>query len=924
MEQLTPEQARQAMQVYPGAEIYVLNGGHEKQMSTLAQQYRAISLVGATIQHLNEPKPIIGVVGGGAAGITAAALAAWRGCKVSPFEAKGGPISTYQSSNRWIHPRLYRWPNPDWNDHHAQLPLMSWESGEGRSVTRQLRRQWCWWNALYGTYGARRITYYPRTLAKPGWRPGEAATPSLAFTTLDGDTKTERFDAIFLAMGFGPPKAAPGFPLPRGSANQGAYDYDYWSRPKLEGFSRVLISGRQDSGLTEAIEAIVARAGKSAPVFNQQGLAELLADLEEHFPRETKILYSKLRSIMDREAAGRTTVTSPPHTPEDTWSELLGTDWWPLDQLIEHGAVTSTDATSLFLKLADRSVTLLVRGASAHLTPEAFLLNRFLVARLVKHKKVTIQPLGEESDLGKAHAATWEKSGCIEPANAAPLAGDRLLIRHGPTSALDANGWEQVARDFRNRSTSNRGIRTSASIAQQPPQTAEQSGLREGERHVLYSDLYDSVAQRLVLEVLQQKEAKLIRLYSNRVFFELARRDKVILTDNQLLDGAFFLRWLPLLERQIRAGAPIPRLVLKLRGQREGRPDPDTALCCFFSDGLKVRPYEFSAIADNKARKAVYRALMHLEVEGAKFEKCETSASERLLGTVVRHFENCRQQGENKCSETTAFIEEHLKKLCVLQAGAVHALRACQLQALTESYMQAEFDLFSAFDDPGDFGTTLRGRAGRTLAREAFTLHKGKPRGRTGIYAAVRKVWDFDVNDAAALDTADEQDARDVLDWYDRAYARAIARQHGATIFETVRTYGLQEDDYTDRHDAMKGLQKCRSRQPRLKTLHDLANAEPANVETRKNQTLLQIKKTSVVKVGDTPDRGRRALAVLLGATKVKRRHVAEASAVGAVVPAVIDEESGEKESAPILARVEYQFELPRVPSKRRRAQPGA
>ncbi|MGH9875409.1 MAG: hypothetical protein ACRD9S_23380 [Pyrinomonadaceae bacterium] len=46
----------------------------------------------------------------------------WRGCKqVYLFERHDRPFSTYETSARLIHPRLFEWPASDWNTDQAQI-----------------------------------------------------------------------------------------------------------------------------------------------------------------------------------------------------------------------------------------------------------------------------------------------------------------------------------------------------------------------------------------------------------------------------------------------------------------------------------------------------------------------------------------------------------------------------------------------------------------------------------------------------------------------------------------------------------------------------------------------------------------------------------------------------------------------------------
>src|SRR5205085_2834742 len=98
-----------------------------------------------------------------------------------------------------------------------------------------------------------------------------------------------------------------------------------------------------------------------------------------------------------------------------------------------------------------------------------------------------------------------------------------------------------------------------------------------------YSDLYDSPTQRGAFDELSAKLettkvdmtrapttalAELEQLYARRLWRDIATRDFVLLSDNQVLDGVFFLEWLPKLD-----DAEIARLAAKLRiGMRHLEP----------------------------------------------------------------------------------------------------------------------------------------------------------------------------------------------------------------------------------------------------------------------------------------------------------------------------------------------------------------
>lgn len=145
--ELTPPEAMHRMRWCDRDDIYVLNGGIEKRMSTLSQQYRAISLVGSLIDEgIIVPDTWVVIIGAGIAGLTAAAVALTRGCKhVELYEKRAATdqihaiAGTFESSQRLIDPRLYEWPTEDWRVKKAGLPLLDWPANAGSDITKTIR-----------------------------------------------------------------------------------------------------------------------------------------------------------------------------------------------------------------------------------------------------------------------------------------------------------------------------------------------------------------------------------------------------------------------------------------------------------------------------------------------------------------------------------------------------------------------------------------------------------------------------------------------------------------------------------------------------------------------------------------------------------------------------------------------------------------
>lgn len=127
--------------------LYLI-GSLERGVTVYNQQLRAHNLVWALweLSKRNEIKVgRVAVVGGGVAGLTAAA------CFLSLFEE---PVSVTMfeqlwdlcplqqgADNRWLHPKIYDWPAPGSTAPGASLPVLNWAEGRASDVARTIVRE---------------------------------------------------------------------------------------------------------------------------------------------------------------------------------------------------------------------------------------------------------------------------------------------------------------------------------------------------------------------------------------------------------------------------------------------------------------------------------------------------------------------------------------------------------------------------------------------------------------------------------------------------------------------------------------------------------------------------------------------------------------------------------------------------------------
>src|ERR1700731_935684 len=86
----------------------------------------------------------VAVVGGGFAGLTVAAGLLKKGVRyVALFEKHAVLCPLQQGSDaRWVHPRIYEWPNKGSKLPTAALPLLNWNAGRASDVVVEILKEW--------------------------------------------------------------------------------------------------------------------------------------------------------------------------------------------------------------------------------------------------------------------------------------------------------------------------------------------------------------------------------------------------------------------------------------------------------------------------------------------------------------------------------------------------------------------------------------------------------------------------------------------------------------------------------------------------------------------------------------------------------------------------------------------------------------
>lgn len=377
--------------------VYVL-GSFERRITLYSQQVRALNLVYAltTEGHLTAGQHVA-VIGGGAAGLTAAAALLHLGFNITLLEKQPELLPLqWGCDKRFVHPHIYEWPPPGSLEAEARLPVLGWTAGTADSVARQLRRAWD--DSVAGRRDRARVlcSIERVTLLPPGsdprrrlsWNPGNHY----------GD-----FDVVIVAVGFGVEKTIT--PVPA---------HSYWrddrlAQDDLARARRYLISGTGDGGLTDFLRATIRR-------FLHEDMVRAF-DLDPDHSADARRLADQLQTI---EAEARRLES------EDDAAEYVTLAYKKL------GPLSGFVDAILRDRLTDRKVTLHGRGHYP-LSLQASVLNRYLTSRVIEAGNVTYWsgPLAEGS-LVRAGAA-WRVTveGNVEEF-------DEVVLRHGTEPAFDA------------------------------------------------------------------------------------------------------------------------------------------------------------------------------------------------------------------------------------------------------------------------------------------------------------------------------------------------------------------------------------------------------------------------------------------------------------------------------------------------------
>lgn len=391
---IRPEDVLTHMRVEDG--LYVL-GCLERRVTLHSQQIRALNLVYSLRErHIVKPGDEILVVGGGVAGLTAAAGAARLGLVVTLLE-RADELLHLQRNNksRWIHPHIYDWPARESLTPDATIPVLGWKAALARDVVRQ----------MLSTYEALPHDERTRIRVHLGAKlTGLGSGPLRRVTWHAKGANDARVSAVILAVGFGLEREIKG-------VNFVSYwDDDSLDRAPLKGHIKTLISGTGDGGLIDALRARLRD-------FQHDTIIDDLVGAPELQPVEDRLL------AIEQEALAH-----------ELRKENAASDY-----LFEAYKGLSVDFAEVLSKTVDAKLRARLRGdvevvlngkGPTPFSLGASILNRFLISRL--HFAFDLRYEPGEPGFKKLRAGVSE----VRFKLGSPEVFHRVICRHGPESAI--------------------------------------------------------------------------------------------------------------------------------------------------------------------------------------------------------------------------------------------------------------------------------------------------------------------------------------------------------------------------------------------------------------------------------------------------------------------------------------------------------
>jgi hypothetical protein len=393
-----------ALPEYPG--VYLL-GTFAKHATIYSQQVRAMNLVDA-LRRTGQlgPGTRVAVVGGGAAGMTAAAAAAVHGTGVTVFE-KGSELFPIQrkATLRYVHPHVYDWPiyrPTHGQEERADFPFLAWDAGPASQVFLSLERGWDAFVQSLPVHD-RPTVLRSHTVTCVSTIPG-AKGLQVTFRTSRNRQVSRDFDLVVLALGFG-------------REPELSTRHKYWDDEPLdsllEGKPHWLVSGYGDGALTDLMRLCIREFRHDQVV--------------RRFASDTSLAQT-LRELLK---------------PHATAPGQVRAAFQALEAELGRDAILDTEALR-----GDNRVTF--NAPADYLEhPGSSILNRFIVFQLERRKRFTLLEGKVEHPVGPPGVDDTFTVRFTNPARKRRTFSrvfNRVIIRHGPDRAFSADAFPELWR----------------------------------------------------------------------------------------------------------------------------------------------------------------------------------------------------------------------------------------------------------------------------------------------------------------------------------------------------------------------------------------------------------------------------------------------------------------------------------------------
>ncbi|GMU05428.1 SAV_2336 N-terminal domain-related protein [Corallococcus caeni] len=217
--------------------------------SPYVQQVQALNLVHALFElgRLRTGSRVA-IVGANLIGMTAAAGAALRGCRVTLLERdqQALPSMHEEDAARWLHPHIDDWPKEGAEDPRAELPILSWQAGQSVSVARRILREW---DLVAGARGeATHVDYQTRAYSI------ETGASGLRLSwDVSGSTSSTLADAVIVALS----TRLTNTRTPGNQREQNWFQAVLEGRYQQRGALRILISADMERGLEDMLYVLL-------------------------------------------------------------------------------------------------------------------------------------------------------------------------------------------------------------------------------------------------------------------------------------------------------------------------------------------------------------------------------------------------------------------------------------------------------------------------------------------------------------------------------------------------------------------------------------------------------------------------------------------------------------------------------------------